>query len=155
MGVLILEDEGGNLEEILRLWIQIKGHPMPSFTYLSDTDAQELSLPHLTARAPALKNANPNFTIDAKARTCTVNGHPIKLTEREFKLLYTLHWHQGKLVSHQRLHAVLYAGETFLESDKNSLAIHVCNIRKKLAVANPRINYIETVRGLGFRFCVS
>jgi DNA-binding response OmpR family regulator len=77
----------------------------------------------------------------------THNGQEIKLTLREFKILYVLAKHPGRVFSREQLLSYLPGDHSGI-IDRN-IDVHIRALRKKLS--HP-VSYIETVRGVGYRF---
>jgi two-component system OmpR family response regulator len=82
--------------------------------------------------------------IDTRAARVTVNGHTVKLTSHEYRLLAYLMHHPGKVVSRTELVEHIYDQD--FDRDSNTIEVFVGRLRKKLGV-----NMIHTVRGLGYR----
>lgn len=75
-------------------------------------------------------------------------GHKdIPLTLSEFGILSRLAMHPGKVLTRNQLLDGLLGGDSFVV-DRN-IDVHIASLRKKLG---PNFNWIETVRGLGYRF---
>ncbi len=87
--------------------------------------------------------------LDLARRRVTVDGVTTHLSDREFRLLYHLVSHAGKIVSRERLLSEVW-GYSF---DPGSNVVDVCirRLRKKLGPASP----IETVRHAGYRLAVA
>jgi len=90
------------------------------------------------------------LTVDPGAREVYLDGEPVKLTTLEFDLLSVLASRPGFVFNRSRLLERVW-GEGYFGSD-HVVDVHVANLRKKLGedAANPR--YVETVRGVGYRF---
>ena len=73
-----------------------------------------------------------------------ISGNYIELTSKEFEILRELILHQGIILSRQKLLSMLWADD--FEVDEQIINTHIKNIRKKLD-----IDYIKTVRGVGYR----
>jgi len=91
-------------------------------------------------------------TVDLTRRMATVNGQPLDLTTMEFDLLALLVEHPGQVFSRLQLLDQVQGGA--YAGYERTIDVHVKNLRKKLGddPQNPR--YIETVRGVGYRFCL-
>ncbi len=89
--------------------------------------------------------------IDLTRRMVTVDGQPLDLTTMEFDLLAVFVEHPGQVFS--RLQLLDRVQGAAYEGYERTIDVHVKNLRKKLGddPLNPR--YIETVRGVGYRFC--
>ena len=87
--------------------------------------------------------------IDEVRHEATLAGQMIMLTVREFSLLLVLAGHPGRVFTRPQLLERVWGDEYY---DDHVVDVHIANLRRKLAddPANPR--YIETVRGVGYRF---
>ena len=81
--------------------------------------------------------------LDTRAGRVTVEGHLIKLTSHEYRLLAYLMLHQGRVVSRTELVEHLYDQD--FDRDSNTIEVFVGRLRKKLGV-----DVIQTIRGLGY-----
>lgn len=81
--------------------------------------------------------------LDTRAGRVTVDGHAIKLTSHEYRLLAYLMHHQGRVVSRTELVEHLYDQD--FDRDSNTIEVFVGRLRKKLGS-----DTIQTVRGLGY-----
>jgi len=83
--------------------------------------------------------------LDLARRQALLDGAPVALTEREFRLLHNLLEHAGEVVSRERLLADIWG----YDFDPRSNVVEVCmrRVRKKLGPNAP----IETVRNAGYR----
>ena len=85
--------------------------------------------------------------IDTSKHRVAVEGREIRLTASEFRLLYYLASHPGRLFSREQLLSRAL-GEDTIVVDRN-IDVHIRGIRKKMNVEPP---FIETIRGVGYRF---
>ena len=78
------------------------------------------------------------------------NGIKIELTLKEFELLEHLIKNKGKVVTRDLLLDKIwgydYVGET------RTVDVHIRHLRQKLETDDSNPKYIETVRGIGYRF---
>lgn len=90
------------------------------------------------------------LTIDPGGREVCVGGEDVNLTTLEFDLLSVLASRPGFVFSRSRLLERVWGDDYF--GGVHVVDVHVANLRKKLGddPANPR--YVETVRGVGYRF---
>ncbi|MBB3129991.1 DNA-binding response OmpR family regulator [Paenibacillus rhizosphaerae] len=88
-----------------------------------------------------------HLNIDTKM--VSVNGSDVVLTAREFAVLELLMSYPKKVFTKQNLFEAA-SGEAYL-GDDNTITVHMSNLRKKLAQANPEAEYIETIWGMGYR----
>lgn len=71
------------------------------------------------------------------------------LTNIEFRILYVLALHQGSILSKEQIYNFVWNGE-YLRDDSN-ITSHVRRLRKKIEDDPSRPEYIQTVRGVGYR----
>lgn len=85
--------------------------------------------------------------IDTGKHRVLVNNREIKLTATEFRILYYLASHPGRVFSREQL-LDKALGDSTVVVDRN-IDVHIRGIRKKLEI-QPSV--IETIRGVGYRF---
>lgn len=85
-----------------------------------------------------------SLTLDLDGYQAYVDGKPVDLTRREFEVLQLLLQNQGRVLTRQMLLNQLWDYD-FL-GDERVVDTHIKNLRKKL-----QLNYIETIRGVGYR----
>ena len=88
-----------------------------------------------------------DLVIDSVKHETTLKAEPIRLTMTEFKLLRHLVRNAGRAFSRNELLDAVIAPDTVVV-DRN-VDVHVATLRKKLGDYG---NYIETIRGVGYRF---
>ena len=76
-------------------------------------------------------------------------GREINLTNIEFRILYVLALHQGITLSKEKIYNYVWDGE-YLQDDSN-ITSHVRRLRKKIEDDPSRPEYIQTVRGVGYK----
>ncbi|ACO47774.1 response regulator transcription factor [Deinococcus deserti] len=91
-----------------------------------------------------------SLTMDLKRRTVMVDGLPVELSRLEFDLLAALALHPGLAWTRERLLERLW-GPDFPGTER-VVDVHITALRKKLGDDPERPRYIETVRGVGYRF---
>jgi len=87
------------------------------------------------------------LTIDMDRREVCVKGKPIQLTYTEFSILYTLAKRPGFVFTRYRIVDAI-RGSDYLVTDR-AVDVQIVSLRKKLGEYG---SYIETVRGVGYRF---
>lgn len=92
-----------------------------------------------------------DITLDRSTRLVTVGERAVSLTPTEFDLLAVLMSAPGRTFSRDELLSDLQ-GVAF-EGIERTVDVHVRNLRRKIEPdpGNPR--YVETVFGVGYRFC--
>ena len=96
---------------------------------------------------PAATYQGKRLTADFDAVVVAVDGHPLRLTRREFELLRYLVQNKNRVVSRDRLLERVWGYDRLVET--RSVDVHVGRLRGKLREASRQI---ETVVGLGYRF---
>jgi DNA-binding response OmpR family regulator len=91
--------------------------------------------------------------IDADAHTVTLNGGEVHLTPMEFELLYFLMSRAGEAVSKETLFTEVW-GYDFV-GGTNLVEVGIRRLREKIEETPSHPTYIQTVRGVGYRFIES
>ena len=89
------------------------------------------------------------FVIDPEFRTVFLNGKPIELPRKEFDLLFYLASHRLKVFSKQQLYEQVW-GYTPCYSVDNAVKSCIKQLRSLLGPEGR--TYIQTIRGVGYRF---
>ena len=88
-----------------------------------------------------------DMVIDPARRECVLKGKPISLTLSEFNILATLARRPGLVFTRYQIVDSLHGGD-YVVSDR-AVDVQITYLRKKLGDCK---DYIETVRGVGYRF---
>lgn len=96
----------------------------------------------LASRASPTLNYGP-LTLDPKGHTVTLNGNPLSIPRREFKILQKLLENVGQVLTRDALAQTIYGWDD--EVDSNTIEVHIHNLRKKLGG-----EFIRTIRGIGY-----
>jgi DNA-binding response OmpR family regulator len=88
-----------------------------------------------------------DLSIDTQKHKVLVKRTEVKLTATEFRILYFLASHSGRVFSREQL-LNKALGDATIVVDRN-IDVHIRGIRNKLAIQPP---LIETIRGVGYRF---
>ena len=88
--------------------------------------------------------------IDLENRSVTTENGTFELPPKEFDLLLYCAKHQGKILTKQQIYEEVW-GEEYFYDDSNIMAI-ISRLRKKLEVNPSSPKYIQTVKGIGYRF---
>jgi DNA-binding response OmpR family regulator len=88
--------------------------------------------------------------IDQAARTVTLDGEELALTQREYELLRFLAARPGRVFSRDRLMEEVWGYDFY--TDTSTVTVHVRRLRAKLEPDPARPRFIETVWGVGYRF---
>lgn len=84
------------------------------------------------------------LSLDTTAKTVTLHGNPLTLTQREYLLLELMLSQPKHILSRAQMEDKLYGWDQEVES--NAIEVHIHNLRKKIGK-----NFIITKRGLGYQ----
>lgn len=132
---------------------QIRGLDLQADDYITKPFSMPVLLRKIAAvlRRTARQDETPQtlsyktLTLDLGAYKVYSEQKSIDLTPREFEILRELILHKGRILTRQNLLQMLWKYE-FL-GDERIVDTHIKNLRKKLGKAD----YIETIRGVGYR----
>ena len=88
--------------------------------------------------------------IDFTSYQVTVNGRPVELSSREFKLLQFFTSHPGRVYSRDQLLDRVWGDEAFVEP--RTVDVHISRLRGAIEPDKENPQYILTVRGIGYKF---
>lgn len=88
------------------------------------------------------------LALDQEGMSVTVDGQPVNLTAREFRILELLMVHPKKVFTREQLYEQVWNGEYM--GDDNTVNVHISNLRAKLNKVC-KGEYIKTVWGIGFK----
>ncbi len=88
--------------------------------------------------------------IDSATRVVTKKGKPLRLTAREFELLWFLASHPQRVFSRDNLMRRVWGYSSAL--DTGTVTVHVRRLREKIEDDPSRPQHLETVWGVGYRF---
>ena len=87
-----------------------------------------------------------DLEVDVTPRRATLAGFELELSRKEFDLLAELILHAGEVVSREELMSRVWDENWF--GPTKTLDVHIGWLRRKLGDST----YIDTIRGVGFRF---
>jgi DNA-binding response OmpR family regulator len=91
-----------------------------------------------------------SLSIDLDRRRVIARGELVELTYVEFELLATMAAHPGRVYSRHTLLEEVWGSADF--RDERTVDVHVRHVREKLELEPREPEYIQTVRGVGYRF---
>lgn len=97
---------------------------------------------------PPNKLVQGSLILDESSFEATVNGELLKLSAKEFKLLYLFAQHPGRVLSRSQVLNAVWGNQIV---DSRTVDVHMLRLRKALAGTSAE-NMLETVRGVGYRF---
>lgn len=90
------------------------------------------------------------FTIKPAKGQALINGEQLELTQFEFKLLHTFMNHPDQVLSREQILTFIYQNNERVVSDR-TIDVHIKHLREKIKEKSPK-DYIQTVRGMGYKF---
>jgi DNA-binding response OmpR family regulator len=89
------------------------------------------------------------LAIDSARHEITFHERPIALTAREFALLEALAEQPGRVFTRSQLLEQAWGSGYY---DEHLIDVHIANLRQKIEPDPSHPVYVETVRGVGYRF---
>ena len=151
--VIMLTARGDDMSQVRGLGLGADDYLVKPFSPLVLVARIKAVLRRAEGAAPAT-SPPPDFAvgelaIDFANHEVTLAGEPVKLTPVEFKLLAYLVRNVGRLLPHQAILDHVWGADYIATTDY--LKVFISRLRAKLErPGGPR--YIETERGLGYRF---
>jgi DNA-binding response OmpR family regulator len=90
------------------------------------------------------------LVVDLGRRTVEVDGEQIQLTYVEFEILRMMMARPGRVFSRHMLLEQLWGDASY--RDPRTIDVHIRHLREKLEVDSRDPKFIQTVRGVGYRF---
>lgn len=84
--------------------------------------------------------------MDVSKHEVTVDGQPVTLTFKEFELLCFMMENEGIVLSRDRLLSKIWGYD--FDGETRTVDVHIRTLRQKLGLGG---NYIETIRGVGYK----
>lgn len=91
-----------------------------------------------------------NLKVDFERHEVYVNGEKVDLTLKEFELLQILIKNKGKILKRETLLDKIWGYEYIGET--RTVDVHIRYLRKKIEEDDKNPRFIETIRGVGYRF---
>lgn len=132
---------------------QIKGFDALADDYITKPVTMPLVIRRIEAVLRRTEKGNQNentvihykeISLDIDSFNVLVNGESISLTTREFEILKLFLENQGRVFTRDNLLNTIWGYDYF--GDAKIVNTHIKNIRRKLGV-----DYIETIRGVGYK----
>lgn len=92
-----------------------------------------------------------DIEIDPNAHTVTVGKKDIHLTVKEFELLLLLCKYPNRVFTSKQIFDQIWDCYG-IEDDFRTVMVHISNLRKKIEENPDKPKYIQTVRGVGYKF---
>jgi len=88
--------------------------------------------------------------LDTRTQEVTVGGRAVELSTLEFKLLYCLASHPRHVFNRDRLLDEVWGRDRFVTP--RTVDVHIRRLREKIEAVPNRPQFLQTVRGSGYRF---
>jgi DNA-binding response OmpR family regulator len=141
--VLMLTAKDGELDEVEALDTGADDFLTKPFSYVVLVARLRALLRRGAPTRPAVLQVG-GIDLDVAARTCTVDGHAVELTPREYSIVEYLMRRQGEVVPKTEI--LEHVWDFAFDGGDNIVEVHVSALRRKLGQTA-----IETVRGAGYR----
>jgi DNA-binding response OmpR family regulator len=150
LAVILLSARGDETDRIVGLELGADDYVTKPFS------ARELATRVRTVLRRAQPNGGPSerievgaLVVDAGCREARRDGRQVRLTAKEFDLLWFLASNPGRVFSRDQLMASVWGYAAAL--DTGTVTVHVRRLREKLEEDASRPQLIETVWGVGYR----
>lgn len=150
--VIVLTARGEEMDQVRGLELGADDYIVKPFSHLALLARIKAVLRRTDLPPPV--QAVPDFivgdlAINFQNHQVTLHGEAVRLTPVEYKLLYHLVRNAGRIMPHQALLDRVWGEEYGATTDH--LKVFISRLRSKLETQNGQ-RYIETERGLGYRF---
>lgn len=149
--IIMLTAKGEELDKILGLELGADDYLTKPFS-VRELVARVKSLlrrTHYTSNVENIFEYN-NLSIDFSKHEVKKNEKVIDLTLKEFELLENLVKNRGKVLTRDMLLDKIWGYEYIGET--RTVDVHIRHLRKKIEDDDSKPKYIETIRGIGYRF---
>jgi len=102
------------------------------------------------AGAEQRKLVFPGLEVDLLKRLVLSGGSPVELTAKEFEVLTLLASHPGRVYSREQIMSHLWEGNFY--GEVSAANVYVQHVREKIEPDPKNPRYVQTVRGVGYRF---
>lgn len=93
-----------------------------------------------------------DIVLSCDYHSCMIQGTKISITKTEFNILYYLMLNRGLVLTPRQIYYFAWGEDIYDETLPDMVRNHMKRLRKKLVTAVPSNEYIENVRGVGYRF---
>lgn len=89
------------------------------------------------------------LVLDTKTKLVTVDGEPVQLTAREYKILEYLMKNMNAVLSSSQIYEAVWNEVSF--GIEKTVTVHIRNIREKIEINPKEPKYLKVVYGLGYK----
>lgn len=154
--IIIISAKSSDSDKLLSLGMGADDYLTKPFSLPEMVGRVKSHIRRFTAFGQPKQNETPNeavmqfgkLIINPISYEVTVDGVPLKLTSREFKLLTFFASHPSQVFSKEQLLNNIWGTEEYV--DDNTIAVYVGRLREKLTKVEAA--YIKTVWGVGYKW---
>lgn len=110
---------------------------------------RRISLIHTLKKDEPLSISCGDLIMDLKSYTVTKKGEEISLSATEIKLLKFFMENQGRVFTKAQIYRNVWNDDFF---DDNSVMVYISHLRDKIEDNSKEAKYVQTIRGLGYKF---
>ena len=88
--------------------------------------------------------------INSVERSVSLNKEQVIFTSKELEILFFLASYPGQVFTHRQIYETVWGKEYFC--DEGNVTAHIGHIRKKIELDPRNPVFIQTVRGIGYKF---
>jgi DNA-binding response OmpR family regulator len=152
--VLMLSARGNTIDRVVGLELGADDYVAKPF----DADELAARIRSLLRRKRLASSTNETqrqlgrMRINMLSRTASIDGFQLELSATEYKVLLALSQQPGKPISREQLSRTVQPG-SYLPSNR-SVDVQVVRLRRRLRDADPKHEWVITVRGEGYAFAL-
>jgi DNA-binding response OmpR family regulator len=147
--ILILTSRRDEVDKVLGLELGADDYVTKPFG-VRELIARVRALIRRAEPAPQAQLRFGDLALDTQAKSVSLAGQAVELTATEYRILETLASSPRRVFSRDEILARLSEGPS--EGYERTIDSHLARLRRKLGDGAGQPRFIETVRGLGYRF---
>jgi two-component system catabolic regulation response regulator CreB len=149
LAIIVLSSRDGESDRVRALEIGADDYVTKPFSPREVVARVSAVLRRIEPEKESTKSVRPRLTVQQESRRSFVDRKGVELTRVEFDLLALLLSEPGNVFSRPKIIDRVW-GQGFALSDR-TIDSHVKALRKKIVDAGGESEWIETVRGVGYR----
>lgn len=149
--VIFLTAKGEEIDRVLGLEIGADDYVVKPFSPRELVARAKAVLRRQTRPAESAEVVETrDLRLDARTQEVTVRGRSVELSTLEFKLLHFLASHPRRIFSREQLLDEVWGRDRFVTP--RTVDVHMRRLREKIENHPEKPQYLQTVRGAGYRF---
>lgn len=150
MPIIMITAKGEELDRILGLELGADDYVTKPFSVRESMARIKAVLRRTKVEAVNDTYSFGNVSIDFNKHEVMKNGEKVELTLKEFELLQILIKNRGRVLTRDLLLDKIWGYEFIGET--RTIDVHIRYLRKKIEDDDKNPKFIETIRGIGYRF---